>query len=743
MAITAKFIADFSSFQSAVDQAETKLVGFQANAGKVETALNRMVNNFSGTKVIQDATLMVEAVDRIGGVSKLTGTELQTVAARAQEAAAKLAAMGQDVPPKLQALADQVKGAGGTLANFKNIIVEVAGALGLAFGASAAIQFGKRFVDDVVQSASALVDLNTKTGVSIEQLQRFAFVGKQAGVTVEDFAQSSFKLGVNLAGGQDSVKGGVDKLKLSWEALKTQSPEEQFNAVVDALGKMTNTQERNRIGVELFGKSFATIVPAIEAGYSHMASAATVSSAAQVKAIDDAGDAWDRFVAKQKAGVTSALGNILLLHNAVAKLPEGYATFLLQTDKSIKSIEDLDAALIRAAGATDVVIPTQKAAADATADYGAKLAEANAQLAGLTATQRAGINDALKLGEAHAKIADNFKISEQALTLYIERQRIATQASTEFQRAIENLYPLLKSPVWDGTAKSLLELGGAVEDVAIYTGIWKGEVKGLKADLDDENAVLDRLNEAMREQAKEIDEAVKSINKGGGLHQTLLNLAQAMGDVRLASKDFIGAVDLMPDSTDRAARHMADLTDRSKEFTRDFQNAFSGAEDVLGDFDGAFARVGQDVLRTVGAVANRLEQGDVFGATVAAIAGGIHTLVDIGGPSKDELAARDTFATFQKQFGTLQQTIDAVGAAYAKAGKTGVEAQRDLQRALDATHVSAQAEAAALATINGVLEPRRRTRTISTPPCSGTGSRFRNSARRCRSRSSTNRRSNS
>jgi hypothetical protein len=64
---------------------------------------------------------------------------------------------------------------------------------------------------------------------------------------------------------------------------------------------------------------------------------------------------------------------------------------------------------------------------------------------------------------------------------------------------------------------------------------------------------------------------------------------------------------------------------------------------------------------------------------------------------------------------TLALTIDEIGNAYAADGKTGVQAQADIKAALDATHVSAQAEDAALAKINATLvESAARTATIST-----------------------------
>src|SRR4029077_12379506 len=111
MPIQGTFTADFSSFNTAVEQADIRLKAFQADSAKVETSLSKMVNAFTGQKVISEAALMTEAIDRIGGASKLTEAELARVAATASEAAAKLRAMGQDVPERIQRYADASKNA--------------------------------------------------------------------------------------------------------------------------------------------------------------------------------------------------------------------------------------------------------------------------------------------------------------------------------------------------------------------------------------------------------------------------------------------------------------------------------------------------------------------------------------------------------------------------------------------------------------------------------------------------------
>jgi hypothetical protein len=111
LAVTAKFSADFSSFIQAIDKAEIALVDFGKGAGKVESSLNRMVDNFSGRKLVQEASLMTIAVEKAGGVAKLTAQEIERVGAKANEAADKMKRLGYEVPAGLQKLADETKNA--------------------------------------------------------------------------------------------------------------------------------------------------------------------------------------------------------------------------------------------------------------------------------------------------------------------------------------------------------------------------------------------------------------------------------------------------------------------------------------------------------------------------------------------------------------------------------------------------------------------------------------------------------
>lgn len=97
--------------QVATQQLAMQMAGIGTAAAPSLAAMDKLANSLSGAKLIQDAQNIAGAVDKIGGVSKLTDAELQRVGATAAEAVEKMKRMGTDVPPGIQKIADAAKGA--------------------------------------------------------------------------------------------------------------------------------------------------------------------------------------------------------------------------------------------------------------------------------------------------------------------------------------------------------------------------------------------------------------------------------------------------------------------------------------------------------------------------------------------------------------------------------------------------------------------------------------------------------
>ena len=314
MAITATFKADFSSFLAAVDKAEGALDDLSVDAKKVETSLKRMVDNFSGRTLIQEASLMTIAVEKAGGTAVLTAKELERVGNKANEAATKMRLLGYEVPAGLQKLADETKGASQTFDGLAKSIAGVASAFGVFIGAGAVVNFGKQLLND----ADALVKLHDKTGVSIEGLQRFQIAGDDAGNTIDELTNAIVKMEDKLVSGDKSAAGALAKLGLSFGDLKGLSPENQFIAISDALRKIEDPAEQVNIAIDLFGKQGANVLPTLKRGFDDLKDSTAIWSEETVRDFDEAGDAIDRWWRRTKGITAEAIVGIASLVSEIA-----------------------------------------------------------------------------------------------------------------------------------------------------------------------------------------------------------------------------------------------------------------------------------------------------------------------------------------------------------------------------------------------------------------------------------------
>jgi len=748
MGLTGRFTADFSVFNDAVQQATVKLQGFEAESKNVERQLNKMGEGFSGNAIRQQATLLTKAIGDLEGATKLTTDEQKRANAVLTEAIAKYNALGIQAPEDVKKLQAQLQGLIGTqkdvaasTSSWLSEVGKIAAGVNVAGLFSRAGAAALDYAKDIVVSASALTDLAAKTGLSVEMLQRLDYAGKQAGVTVEDFAQATFKLGANIDGGAGSVRDAVNKLGLSWQALKAQSPEQQFSAVIAKLESMTNTQERNKLGMELFGKSFATIAPAIVKGFTDMANSASVASTAQVEAIDRAGDAWDRFWKDQHNKVTSWLGEQILVQEAITKWQNTPEFDLLK--KTTDTGPEFRKRLLGLDNAKDIELPKPEAPKAPVDDsFAAQLAAAQTGYRNLTAAQTANLAAAFALNKTNDEINKSMGLSVAVIDLAKKAWTTATDEQKKYQAALKEI-----ASAGDSTTATFNNLNTATQTTGlrllaagipittVATGLKLTEVQGkaLENQFKFLNSVTDATNKnfasnhqimgLMTPRYGELHTAVTGVNDDN------TNLASTVIDSGTAMMGFANQAAYTAGKTKELQAGLKAVREESGAFGDALATALGNIPDTLarafeggGDLEGAFASIGTQVGTTFaghftagikfgiskgaegeevqsfgGKLLTNLAQGGISAAIGIGVSMLTKFLAGIGGPSKDELAARDTFS---KQFASAEDAIKTVGAAYAKMGKDGVEAQTDLKRLLDATHVSAQAVGDALDIIN-------------------------------------------
>jgi hypothetical protein len=325
MALRASLGADFSEFSTALKNVEVQLKTTGDHAKNAGRDLSRIVEGFSGSAVMRQADLIAEGLRRIeqeavksgrsiSGVSTLTEAEQRKVNAAVTEAIAKYKALGQQVPPDLQRIADETKhvgaaqtqvttGVGGLMAKLGPLGPMIA----TTFSVGAVIGFAK----ELLSTADATVKMADKTGMSIEAVQRLGFVAEQSGNSLDQVSSAVSQLQRRLADGDKGAVAALRQLGIEQERFMAMAPDQQFLAVARAVKGIEDPMERARIAFELFGKAGTEMLPTLIANVDELAAKAPVMSAKATKAFDDLGDGISRVTAKLKVMVGEGIAGAM------------------------------------------------------------------------------------------------------------------------------------------------------------------------------------------------------------------------------------------------------------------------------------------------------------------------------------------------------------------------------------------------------------------------------------------------
>ncbi len=203
----------------------------------------------------------------------------------------------EQIDQKMTSLQSSVKGAGAALV--------------AAFGAAA---IGNEILNlgrQVIELGSHLTDLRAKTGISLEGLQVMKVVAEQNGVSLETLATATNKLGVNIAGASKGVKEAADKLGLSFETLRKQSPEDNLSSVAKAFSSIENPAEKAKLAMELFGKSGLELLPILTKEFSEQTEAAKRLGIVMSDDVVEAADKFDDQMVVVKATMIKFAADVL------------------------------------------------------------------------------------------------------------------------------------------------------------------------------------------------------------------------------------------------------------------------------------------------------------------------------------------------------------------------------------------------------------------------------------------------
>jgi len=350
MALSARFGADFSQLVDALGDVEVKIKSLADKAAASGPQFARMVNEFNGTKIEQQAAIMVAAITKVGekegllgGIARLTAAEQAKVNVLVTEAIAKYNAMGKLAPVDLRLLEDATKKVVTETQKIQPAthsaasgLRELAGAFGMVLSVGAVVAFGKALLAD----ADALVKLSDKTGILIEPLQRLKYVAEQSGNTLENVTNSVSMLQKRVAGGDDSAEQALRSLGIAVADFIRLSPDQQFRAIAVEVAKIEDPMRRAKVATDLFGRAGTEILPTLIADIETLGNAAPVMSEKATRAFDDIGDTANRVWATVKNKTGEGLATAFDSYARLAKIAS--RAWLMEFSGAAKAALDLD-----------------------------------------------------------------------------------------------------------------------------------------------------------------------------------------------------------------------------------------------------------------------------------------------------------------------------------------------------------------------------------------------------------------
>lgn len=235
------------------------------------------------------------------------------------------------------------------------VVKSIGPMLASAFTIGGIAAAGKQILD----FSGHVSDLAARLGVSTTAVQHWESAFGPAGVSIDTIAKSANILAEKLATGDESALAALKAMGVSLQDLKGLSPEAQFNAVADAVGRLSDQGERVSAAKSLFGKGGVEMLSALDGHLrenikSFDALGLTISETT-IKAADDFGDQLG-VLGKQMLGVVASIVGPLLpaLSQLVAKVQE-VAQWVGQLPASVKvtgvAIAAMGAAILPAVAA--------------------------------------------------------------------------------------------------------------------------------------------------------------------------------------------------------------------------------------------------------------------------------------------------------------------------------------------------------------------------------------------------------
>ncbi len=310
--------------------------------------------------------------------------------------------------------------AAGNLSQLDNVAGKVKDSLaGLAAGLTVGAFAG--MVKGSIDAGVRLTELSARIGVGIVALSQYKYVAEANSISLETLSGAFQKMQISVsksASGTGAAAEALDQLGLSTSALQKLAPDQQFEAIAEALSQVGNKGDQAKLAMALFGKAGTQLLPIMEegrAGLLEMREEAdrlglTISEVAG-KQLSEFDDAMDRIGGRMEGVKNTIAIGLLPALNDIAKALEDTNSksdsFRIVAEGLGDTMKVLTFATM---AAFEAIVSVGKAmgAVEAAKDlaYSGKFAEAQNVFINFAADERASID---KLTEAYEDLFDTKK----------------------------------------------------------------------------------------------------------------------------------------------------------------------------------------------------------------------------------------------------------------------------------------------------------------------------------------------
>lgn len=267
-----------------------RIAGASQRATPLVDQIDKIVDKFTrdASEATRAAMAYSVAVEQIGGASRLTATQHAEVSRAVDKANSAYKAMGQEAPAHLRVLQRDLDGTSTKMGTVKNI----AAGMFAGFTVIGAVEGIRSLATSALAAGGMLTDLSAQTGISASALDRMRLAAAPAGVELTTITTAVSLMSDKLANGDKGAVAAISRMGLSLDTLRQSRPDQAFLDIVAALSKIPDPMQRTAAEFDVFGPRAKEILRLVNAEFVENARHGKGWSEDQIKALDDAGDAW-------------------------------------------------------------------------------------------------------------------------------------------------------------------------------------------------------------------------------------------------------------------------------------------------------------------------------------------------------------------------------------------------------------------------------------------------------------------